>query len=148
METIYINRCLVCLLLAISAFAACKKPDSNPPGSSLREKFIGTWKLTRSIDDTNNNSTIDSTDITTIMDSFQVIVKLNADGSASSSTIFTGANPSLFTWSLANKDTCINLLQNGTNTLNTQIIIHAPDTYFVVKDTLGGTRKWETFVKQ
>ncbi len=135
---------LAITFLAGMAFSACKKSTNE---ATMHDKFVGSWKCKQTVQDVNNNGVQDATDLTSNLDSFLIVMKLNSDGSGTLTSVISGSTGSSFKWALANNDTYFNITDSGSTTFNTSFITQAPGTTFVMKDTTGGIVQWETFSK-
>ena len=74
------------LKLSILAIAGIFAAVSCSKTQSTHDKFVGSWKTHTVVLDTNNNGTLDATDLTMTVDTSNQIIKLNSDNTGSSSS--------------------------------------------------------------
>ena len=121
--------------------ASCKKDSKN---SSLHDNFIGTWKYHQVVIDLNGNGTQDATDTATNMDGYDIKLILKSDGTASVTSVF--GNTDAGKWSLSSDEKY--LISEDSSGKVGSLIVTAPGSTFVVKDTTDGEIQWQTYVKQ
>ncbi len=132
-------------ILAIGVVASCKKSSSSST-PSVHDNFVGRWKLHQVVNDSNANGVLDASDPKTIEDSFGFYLTLNGNGVGTAMSIFGAGTP--FTWTLSANNSYLLVVDSGATLPVGQLIVTAPGSTFVIKDTADGSTNWETFVKQ
>ncbi len=137
------------LMVGILSASSCKKDEDN----SVKARLTGSWDLTQTGSDANNNSIMEATEVESVSaDTAIMAFTFNGDGTGALSTDFLGASLSYdFSWTLINNDEDIKI-----SVLTQQSTMHIQSltsSELVIKDTSGTTgttssATWNVFKKK
>ncbi len=144
MKNIFCNLSVFVLLsLLLLSTVSCTKTSSS---TSVPDQLVGNWKMYEEYADTNMNHLQDASDYHQLLDSFNIMITVNKDGTgkeSSSTEVLHG-----FTWQLLNNNKNLVIYDSLAAKVISYDIISINSSAFTILDTTQSVYVWETAHKQ